>query len=230
MANAYPDGQTLVNQPVCQKGAAIQPAAKSGLGFKELLASPESVKAADRAAVWPEIKKLFPVKRTRAERRLRIALFRLFDFDNDNSLSEEEVLDGCINILHLEPFTSRLPVIVRIAFNQAKVVGSKQKVATGTADLVEYLEFRLLLSHIYYYFELWVMFDKFNTNGPLLMDKKEFLAAVPALRDYGLEIADPEATFRSIDVNQSNTLTLDEFLTWGAKLKLNLEDDLDMVQ
>ena len=29
---------------------------------------------------------------------------------------------------------------------------------------------------------------------------------------------------------QFNTLTLDEFLTWGAKLKLNLEDDLDMVQ
>ncbi|KAL7700751.1 flagellar calcium-binding protein [Lotmaria passim] len=186
----------------------------------------EDKTAAERKVAWEKIRERLPRRKTPEDKERRIELFKKFDQNNTNRLSVEEVYEGCVDILHLDEFTTRLRDIVKRAFNKAKEMGTKDRGA-GSDKFVEFLEFRLMLCYIYDYFELTVMFDEIDTSGNMLIDAKEFKKAVPRIQEWGVKIEDPDAVFKEIDNNGSGQITFDEFAAWAAAHKLDADENPD---
>lgn len=182
--------------------------------------------AAERKVAWEAIRVELPRRRTAEDKQRRIDLFRKFDKNGSGKLSEQEVYQGCVDILHLDRFTTRLRDIVKRAFNKARGAGTVAR-NEGSADLVEFLEFRLMLCYIYDYFELTVMFDEIDASGNMLIDLNEFKKAVPRITEWGLTISDPEKTFKEIDGNGSGSMTFDEFAAWASAMRLDADGDPD---
>ncbi|RNF02712.1 flagellar calcium-binding protein, partial [Trypanosoma conorhini] len=136
--------------------------------------------ATDRKVAWERIRQTIPREKTAEAKQRRIDLFKKFDKNDTGKLSYDEVYNGCIEVLKLDEFTSRVRDITKRAFNKAKDLGSKLE-NKGSEDFVEFLEFRLMLCYLYDYFELTVMFDEIDTSGNMLIDEKEFEKAVPKL-------------------------------------------------
>ncbi|RNF02710.1 flagellar calcium-binding protein, partial [Trypanosoma conorhini] len=146
--------------------------------------------ATDRKVAWERIRQTIPREKTAEAKQRRIDLFKKFDKNDTGKLSYDEVYNGCIEVLKLDEFTSRVRDITKRAFNKAKDLGSKLE-NKGSEDFVEFLEFRLMLCYLYDYFELTVMFDEIDTSGNMLIDEKEFEKAVPKLEKWGAKIEDP---------------------------------------
>jgi calcium-binding protein 1/2/4/5 len=187
--------------------------------------SKEGKTAAERKVAWGRIRERLPRKKTPEDKERRIELFKKFDVNGTGKLSFEETYRGCIDILHLDEFTTRVRDIVKRAFNKARDMGTKDRNA-GSDQFVEFLEFRLMLCYIYDYFELTVMFDEIDTSGNMLIDAKEFKAAVPKIAEWGLKITDPDAVFRKIDGNGSGQITFDEFAAWAAAHRLDADENV----
>lgn len=186
----------------------------------------EGKTAAERKAAWEGIRQRLPRRKTAEDKARRIELFKKFDQNNTGKLSMEETYKGCVEILHLDEFTTRLRDIVKRAFNKAKDMGTKDRDA-GSAQFVEFLEFRLMLCYIYDYFELTVMFDEIDTSGNMLIDAKEFKKAAPKITEWGVKITDADAVFKEIDDNGSGQVTFDEFAAWASARKLDADGDPD---
>ncbi|EPY36402.1 flagellar calcium-binding protein [Angomonas deanei] len=182
--------------------------------------------AAERKLLWKSIQKRLPREKTSSDKKKRIALFEKFDTNNSGKLSEAEVYRGCKEDLKLDEFTDHLYDIVKRAFSKAKDMGNRAE-GEGDADYVEFLEFRLFLCYIYDYFELTVMFDDMDTSGNQLLTEKEFVKEAPRLREWGIELSDPEAEFKKIDSNGSGSITFDEFADWATARKLAAGGDPD---
>lgn len=182
--------------------------------------------AQERKVAWQRIRAALPRSRTPEAKLRRIELFKEFDKNGSGKLTFSEAYDGCVNILHLDEFTPHLHDIVKRAFDKAKTMGNTEA-NTGSADYVEFLEFRLMLCYIYDYFELTVMFDEIDTSGNMLIDKEEFEKAIPKIAEWGLHIDDAEAVFKQIDANGSGAVTFDEFAHWASAKHLDADGDSD---
>lgn len=119
---------------------------------------------------------------------------------------------------------------------------------------VSWSEFRPLLHFLRQFLELWLMFDAVDKRGlnyssgnqltgvganlgDMRIEINEFLEAVPLLEKWGstdgrppFRIADPRATFASIDADHSGFVRFDEFAAWALSKRLDLEDDDDVEQ
>ncbi|RNF02709.1 flagellar calcium-binding protein, partial [Trypanosoma conorhini] len=149
-------------------------------GSKSSAGNKDGKSATDRKVAWERIRQTIPREKTAEAKQRRIDLFKKFDKNDTGKLSYDEVYNGCIEVLKLDEFTSRVHDITKRAFNKAKDLGSKLE-NKGSEDFVEFLEFRLMLCYLYDYFELTVMFDEIDTSGNMLIDEKEFEKAVPKL-------------------------------------------------
>ena len=76
-------------------------------------------------------------------------------------------------------------------------------------------------------FELWAMFELIDTGDDRRVDLGEFKKAVPLLEKWGVRVTDAEGTFKEIDKNGGGQVLFDEFVDWGVKKGLDLEDDDD---
>ncbi|CBH13605.1 flagellar calcium-binding protein Tb-17 [Trypanosoma brucei gambiense DAL972] len=181
---------------------------------------------ADRKVAWERIRCAIPRDKDAESKSRRIELFKQFDTNGTGKLGFREVLDGCYGILKLDEFTTHLPDIVQRAFDKAKDLGNKVK-GVGEEDLVEFLEFRLMLCYIYDIFELTVMFDTMDKDGSLLLELQEFKEALPKLKEWGVDITDATTVFNEIDTNGSGVVTFDEFSCWAVTKKLQVCGDPD---
>ncbi|KEG08379.1 flagellar calcium-binding protein [Trypanosoma grayi] len=197
-------------------------------GSKQDTTNKDGKTAEDRKVAWERIRQAIPREKTPEAKQRRIDLFKKFDKNGTGKLSYDEVYDGCLQLLKLDEFTTRLHDITKRAFNKAKDMGNKAE-NTGSEDFVEFLEFRLMLCYVYDYFELTVMFDEIDKSGNMLIDEKEFEEAVPKLEQWGAKITDSKAVFKELDKNGSGAVTFDEFAAWASALKLDVDGDPDNV-
>ncbi|KAK7194110.1 EF hand/EF-hand domain/EF-hand domain pair [Novymonas esmeraldas] len=192
--------------------------------------SGEGKTAAERKAAWASIRQRLPRQKTPEDKERRIELFKKFDANGTNRLTYEETYKGCVDVLQLDEFTTRLRDIVKRAFNKAKSMGNTAGGGQGSGEFVEFLEFRLMLCYIYDYFELTVMFDEIDTSGNMLVDAKEFKSALPKIKEWGLDIKDADAAFKEIDDNGSGQVTFDEFAAWATAHKLDADENPNNAQ
>jgi calcium-binding protein 1/2/4/5 len=186
----------------------------------------ESKSRDERKNAWDKVKAVLPRTKSTEDKNRRIDLWKQFDQNGSGRLSLAEVDAACRNVLHLDEFTSRLSSILIRAFNQANGMGANR----GSADYVEFLEFRLLLCYIYDYFELQVMFDEVDTSDDGRVSREEFEKAVPLIEKWGLKLADADATFKEVDTDGHGMILFSEFAAWASAKKLDADGDPDNEQ
>ena len=85
------------------------------------------------------------------------------------------------DVVRLPALFELKPVLMR-AFTAAKnKVKSTTKKSYNADDYVSKGEFRFLLKYLRQYFELWVAFDRIDTDDDRRVDHSEFLQAKPIL-------------------------------------------------
>jgi len=137
-------------------------------------------------------------------------------------LSLAEVDKGMRDVIQLPELFDLKPVMLR-AFNaaKAKVPGSSKY----ADDYVTKSEYRWLLKYLRIYYEYWVAFDRIDAGGDRRVDYSEFLAAKTRLETWGINMSNPDASWKECDKNGGGQVLFDEFSEWAIKKGLDLEDD-----
>ena len=71
------------------------------------------------------------------------------------------------------------------------------------------------------------MFKRLDLAGDNRLSLEEFKQAVPALNKWGVNITDPEQSFKEIDADGSGSVLFDEFCMFAVANDLDIEDDHD---
>ncbi len=93
------------------------------------------------------------------------------------------------DVINLPGLFALKPVLMRAYVaaktkNQAKNEHSDNYVTKG--------EFRFLLKYLRQYYEYWVAFDRIDSDSDRRVSKKEFLKAVPVMKNWGLNMSNPD--------------------------------------
>eukprot|EP00668_Euglena_longa_P041340 GGOE01054409.1.p1 GENE.GGOE01054409.1~~GGOE01054409.1.p1 ORF type:complete len:179 (-),score=59.53 GGOE01054409.1:311-847(-) len=174
---------------------------------------------------WPSISHKLPAGKSPAEKAERDKLFRQADPNGNGYLSLAEVDRALRDVLRVDAVFDCKPAIMR-AFQAAKKCDTKDKSKPG-GDYVTRSEFRVLLSYLRKYFELYVMFDRLDTSDDRRISLQEFSKGVDLLRRWGVTVTDPAAEFHRVDRNGGGFILFDEFCNWAIPKGLDLEDDDD---
>ena len=116
------------------------------------------------------------------------------------------------------------PVEIR-AFNAAIKRATKKN--KYSADYVEPQDFRYLLKYLRVYYELWVAFESMDTTGEHRITKTEFMANKDNLKQWGIDMSDPEKVWKAVDPHRHAHVLFEEFADWALKAHLNLDVDGD---
>lgn len=174
---------------------------------------------------WGKLLSKLPIKKTSEERKKRRELWRAIDCNGNGYVSLAEMDRGILDVLLLPDtvFSSKKPIMR--AFQAAKQK-YKSKSKHGD-DYIEWMEFRIFLVYLREYFEYWVMFLRIDKNFDKKISLNEFKAAVPMMKQWGVNVADPVAEFNKIDTNRGGAVLFDEFCHYAISKSLDLEDDDD---
>eukprot|EP00756_Hemistasia_phaeocysticola_P006881 Hpha_TRINITY_DN14035_c0_g1::TRINITY_DN14035_c0_g1_i1::g.44206::m.44206 len=169
---------------------------------------------------WRKLRSKLPYGKTPKEKAQRKKIFRSFDMNGNGYLSLAEV-DRGIQILGIDWFDCK-PAIIR-AFNRVKDTAPAHTPTSN--DYVTRAEFRLLMQQLGQMFELYAMFSEIDTSDDSRIDLEEFKKAVPLLAEWGVKIADPEATFREVDTDGGGKILFKEFVDWALAKPLSITDE-----
>jgi len=172
--------------------------------------------------IWQMLADRLPKGKSKEANARRRQLFRQIDTNGNGHLSLAEVDKGIVDALGCRDLLNIKPVLIR-AFNAAKNLSGEE--VGPFAGYVQFKEFRGLLSYLRQYFEYWVMFDRIDTSSDRRINFQEFQQALGEIQKWGVEVADPVAAFREIDVNGQGMILFDEFANWAISNSLDLEDD-----
>jgi hypothetical protein len=98
---------------------------------------------------------------------------------------------------------------------------------THMEEMVERIEFRLMLSYLRVHFELLVMFDIVDDSDDGEISYNEFVHQIPEIEKWGIKVYNPRLTFMEIDSDHKGTIDFDEFREWALAKNLDLDDDED---
>ena len=172
---------------------------------------------------WDEMMKKLPTGKTKSERTKRLELWKKLNEYGNGYMSYKRLNTQLTNYLDL-PDVLRNKAPIKLAFNAAADKYSRNGV-NKSDNLIEWMEFRIFLVYLRQYFEYWVMFQKVDSSGDHRISLDEFKNAVPKMKEWGVEIDNPEREFNNIDVSGEGTVTFDEFCTFAIQKSLDLEDD-----
>jgi len=148
-------------------------------------------------------------------------IFRQFDPNGNGLLSLAEVDKGCRDVIGLHDIFDAKPVIMR-AFQAAKKAG-KEHSKHANPDFVTKPEFRLLLSYLHQYLELWRMFTEIENPNEHRISIVHFTQAWPKISAWGVT-GTPEENFRQIDSNGGGEILFIEFTDWALAKHLDHEE------
>ena len=170
---------------------------------------------------WDEMMTKLPTGKT--ERTKRLELWNKLNEYGNGYMSYRRLMVQLTNYLDL-PDVLRNKGPIKLAFDAAADYYSRNGVNKND-NLIEWMEFRIFLVYLRQYFEYWVMFQKVDSSGDHRISLDEFKNAVPKMKEWGVEIDNPEREFNNIDVSGEGTVTFDEFCNFAIQKSLDLEDD-----
>lgn len=173
---------------------------------------------------WKPIAHKLPIGKDAASKEKRAELFMRFDPNGNGYLSLAEVDKGVRDVLEIDELFDCKPAIMR-AFQASKAYDKNCTAELGE-DFITRSEFRVLLVYLRCYFELFQLFDAYDTNKDRRISMSEFkrLAKVNhILANWGMQITDPDTEFKKIDKNGGGFILFDEFSEWALKRKMEVE-------
>jgi len=170
---------------------------------------------------WAEIDGKLPCAQTPEDQGKRMELFKQFDPNGNGLLSLAEVDKGCRDVIGLHDVFDAKPVIMR-AFQSAKAAG-KEHSKNANPDYVTHQEFRLLLSYLHQYLELWRMFTEIENPNEHRISVVSFKAAWPKVSAWGVS-GSAEVAFREIDKNGGGEVLFQEFAEWALAKHIDHEE------
>jgi hypothetical protein len=174
--------------------------------------------------VWQTLAQKLPTSRSAVDAAKRQFWFKQMDVKGNGRLSLEEVGLGLKLMLQCEQLFSIKPVILR-AYTAARNVSGKQ--CGRKSEYVDLTEFRALLSYLRQHFEWWEMFARIDSNSDRRLDFAEFQRCAKEVQAWGVDIRDPEAVFKCLDLDGNGLIYFDDFCNWAISIDLDLESDDD---
>ena len=134
---------------------------------------------------WKALSGKLPAGRDGASTARRKALFGKFDVNGNGYLSLAEVDKAIRDVLKSPALFASKPVVMR-AFQAARRANGKADGHAG--DYVERSEFRLLLSYLRSYFELYAAFNRLDTSDDRRLNIEEWREGVSLVRQWGIQL------------------------------------------
>ncbi|KAL7543261.1 hypothetical protein ACHAXR_012763 [Thalassiosira sp. AJA248-18] len=174
--------------------------------------------------VWATLKEKLPYERTDDQKKKRMDQWQQIDVNGNGYLSLAEVDKAMKDTVGLPVLFDIKPVLMR-AFQAAKSVApSKSKQGD---DYIQKSEYRLLLQYLRQYFELWIAFQRVDSDEDRRVSYEEFESAKDTMAKWGIDMSDPQAQWKECDANGGGQVLFVEFCDWAIKKNLDLEDDDD---
>ena len=169
--------------------------------------------------------KKLPTGKTKEEREKRLKLWNKLNEFGNGYLSYKKLSIQIDKYLEL-PNVVKNKGPVKLAFKSACNKYAK-KGAKIEDNLLEWMEFRIFLVYLRQFFEYWIMFEKVDNSGDHSIGLEEFKKAIPQMKNWGVEISESNAEkeFKSIDINNSGTISFEEFCSYAIIKSLDLEED-----
>ena len=126
------------------------------------------------------------------------------------------------NILQLPELFALKPVTMR-AWQAART--KVPSITKNGNDYVTKNEFPYLLKYLRQYYEYWVAFDRIDSDFDRRITKQEFIQSAPIMKNWGLDISNPDQLWKEADKDKLGMILFNEFVDWAIKKNLDLEDD-----
>lgn len=79
------------------------------------------------------------------------------------------------------------------------------------------------------YYEFFLAFNKVDTGKDQKVSKEEFLAAAPAMKQWGIDMSNPDKQWKSADKDGKGQVLFGEFVNWAFNGSLDMDDNDDDV-
>ena len=84
-----------------------------------------------------------------------------------------------------------------------------------------------MLLYIRQYYEYWVAFTRVDKDHDRRISKNEFEIALLIMKEWKIDVSDPDALWREADGDGHGKILFIEFVDWAIKKQLDLPDDDD---
>ena len=148
-------------------------------------------------AIWQELQEKLPWRNNDQDKFVRDQIWSVFDMNGNGYLSLAEVDKGMRDVIQLPALFKAKPVLMR-AFTAAKTK-VKTKSPHGDDYITKGAEFRYMLKYLRQYYEFFIAFNKVDTGKDQRVDKKEFIAAAPILKQWGIDMSKPDDQWKEAD-------------------------------
>jgi len=164
-----------------------------------------------------------PVGRREKETQQRYELFSNMDQSGNGQLSLAEIELGVLNYIGEDLFLMK--PAMKMAYKAARGIGPDED--HDDKAFVEFKEFRIFLSMVRQYIELYAAFDAIDSGDDARISIVEFESSIEMLSTWGIQVKDPVATFSEIDVNGGGQVLFNEFCRWALKRHLDYDKSFD---
>lgn len=170
---------------------------------------------------WARIHERLPYQKERLLERQR--LFASIDCHCNGSLSLGEIETRLCSII---PDLQNCKPVISRAFHNAR---NYDPDADDSNWSVGKREFRILLEYLHHAFHLRIVFERVDSGNDGHIGLDEFIAALPLLSRWGLDIDEDnvEETFREIDANNGGSVLFGEFCDWAINNRINTEAEAE---
>jgi len=163
----------------------------------------------------------FPTGLDAASKKRRKEIFNLFDVNGNNLLSLAEIDKACRDILQIDKLYKCKPALMR-AYMAAR--DKWPAVNKYSDDYVTRNEFRFLLIYLKLYYELFRMYNEIDTDMDRRIDYDEFIAAIPIIESWGVDVGDPRIEYKKADKDGHGKILFHEFCDWAIRKEMALEN------
>jgi Ca2+-binding EF-hand superfamily protein len=74
-----------------------------------------------------------------------------------------------------------------------------------------------LLLYLRQYYEYWVAFDRVDLDNDRRISRQEFNKALPVMKDWAIDVSNPDALWREADSDGHGMILFIEFADWAIK-------------
>jgi len=166
-----------------------------------------------------QIQEKLPTEKGGPAKTKRGELWKQFNVNGNSCLSLAEVDKGLAGI-DIPEISGNKQVVLR-AFQAAKGAHNSPEDKDDLGEeYIERSEFRLLFVYLKNYLQL---FDAVDSGDDKRINQDNFESAIPTMKQWGLVVKDPKASFAEADANGGGEILFDEFAHWAIQKALHIQ-------